>query len=172
MAYEYKTVGGPERGRKSREARTVADRVAAAMQDLIAAQAIDGWEYMRTDLVAVEERRGLFSRRQTLHCAVLVFRRPSPGTAPEATAAEPVMRREAPGAGAAPQPGAEPLVLGSTAGRRIDTPPAPSEGPVELGTSIGRRVDTPDDAPAAQGGRDGQPRTLYLRRSGRHGEER
>ncbi|MEO0624001.1 MAG: hypothetical protein AAFU49_06120 [Pseudomonadota bacterium] len=76
MDFEYKTVGGPERGRKRKGCKTAADRVAAAMEELIQAEAAEGWEYLRTDLVPVEERSGLFARRQTMHCAVLVFRRP------------------------------------------------------------------------------------------------
>lgn len=79
MAYEYKTVGGPERGTRKRGCKTASDRVAAAMQDLIQHEAMEGWEYLRTDLLPVEERQGLFGRRQTMHCSVLVFRRPVPG---------------------------------------------------------------------------------------------
>lgn len=76
MDFEYKTVGGPERGRKRKGCRTASERVAAAMEELIQTEAAQGWEYLRTDLVPVEERAGLFARRQTMHCAVLVFRRP------------------------------------------------------------------------------------------------
>lgn len=115
MRFEYKTVGGPERGRKRRGARTVADRVAAAMQDIIEAETVDGWEYLRTDLIAVEERSGLFARRQTMHCPVLVFRRARPGQAPAQT---PEGGRAEPRLNAAPA--SEPLVLGVAVGRRID----------------------------------------------------
>ncbi len=75
MDFEYKAVGGPERGKRRKGCKTAADRVAAAMQDIIRSEAADGWEYLRTDLVPIEERNGIFARKQVMHCAVLVFRR-------------------------------------------------------------------------------------------------
>lgn len=78
MAYEYKTVGGPERGKRRRDCHTPSQRAAAAMEELIQAEAQEGWEYLRTDLIAVEERPGFLSRRQVMHCSVLVFRRAVP----------------------------------------------------------------------------------------------
>lgn len=73
--YEYKVVGAPERAKRARGARTRTDRVARALQDLINAEAVDGWEYQRTDLLPVEERPGFFSRPRETHRAVLIFRR-------------------------------------------------------------------------------------------------
>lgn len=75
MGYEYKCVGAPERPRKQRGARSRSDRVAVAMQEIITAEAVDGWEYLRTDLVPVEEKSGFFSRAHEVHRAVMVFRR-------------------------------------------------------------------------------------------------
>lgn len=75
MAFEYKVVGAPEKGRRRRGAKTRSDRVAAAFEDILAAEAVDGWEYLRTDLIPVEERTGLFSRAEDVHRAVMVFRR-------------------------------------------------------------------------------------------------
>ena len=169
MAYEYKTVGGPERGRRQPGARRVADRVAAAMQEIIDAETAEGWEYMRTDLVAVEERRGFLSRRQTMHCPVMVFRR----ALPEAAGADGVAqagaapRAPAPAAApAAPQPApaqqAEPLVLGVAVGQRVD-----GEGPAPAARAAGALAPSPAPASAA---RASGGRTLYLRRDGRHTE--
>lgn len=73
--YEYKCVGAPEKARRAKGAKTRTDRVAMAMQDLIQTEAIDGWEYLRTDMVPVEEKAGLFSRPRESRRAVLVFRR-------------------------------------------------------------------------------------------------
>ena len=107
MGYEYKCVGAPERTKRKRGAKTRSDRVAAAMQEIIAAQSTDGWEYQRTDLVPMEEKSGLFSRSHEVHRAVLVFRRPLSGAtavaAPVVTtpAAEPVA---APVAAPVPEP--------------------------------------------------------------------
>ena len=168
MAYQYKTVGGPERGRRERGARRVADRVAAAMQEIIDAETADGWEYMRTDLVAVEEKRGMLARRQTMHCPVLVFRRALPGTEPARPVAAP---GPAQAAGEAPrQAPAAPQAQAPADG--------PGEGPLLLGVAVGQRVAAPATggvpAPAAPGGgaapsrSTGTGRTLYLRRDGRH----
>ena len=94
MTYEYKIVGAPEKGKRKRGARSASDRVAAAFEDILAREAKDGWEYQRTDLLPIVERPGLFSRRQELHRAVMVFRRkiaesvqPAPVTAPVAAPA-------------------------------------------------------------------------------------
>ena len=75
MAYEYKCVAAPERAKRKKGARSRTDRVALAMQEIISAEAVDGWEYQRTDLIPIEERSGLFSRAHEVHRAVLVFRR-------------------------------------------------------------------------------------------------
>jgi hypothetical protein len=76
MSFEYKTVGAPERGKRKRGLRTVSDRVAAAFDDILQAEAVDGWEYLRTDLLPVTDRTGWFGRSREMHRAVMVFRRP------------------------------------------------------------------------------------------------
>jgi len=76
MKYEYKAVGAPEKGKRKRGARSASDRVAAAFEEILAEEAVDGWEYQRTDLLPVNERAGLFSRPHEMHRAVMVFRRP------------------------------------------------------------------------------------------------
>ena len=75
MDYEYKCVGAPERPKRSRGAKTGSDRLAVAMEEIIHDEAVDGWEYMRTDLVPVIEKSSLLGRAQEVHRAVLVFRR-------------------------------------------------------------------------------------------------
>lgn len=77
MAFEYKCVAAPEKAKRKRGAKTRTERVAHAMEELIGREAADGWEYMRTDLVPVEERSGLFGRPTEVHRAILVFRRGS-----------------------------------------------------------------------------------------------
>jgi hypothetical protein len=96
MSFEYKCVGGPERPMRQR-GTSRSERVALAMQEIIGAEAVDGWEYLRTDLVPVEEKAGLFSRRHDVHRAVLVFRR-------ERTAARPERQTLARGLAADPEP--------------------------------------------------------------------
>lgn len=77
MTFEYKCVGAPERPKRLRGIRSRSERVALAMQEIISAEAVDGWEYLRADLVPVEEKAGFFSRTQEVHRAVLIFRRES-----------------------------------------------------------------------------------------------
>lgn len=78
MAYQYKCVAAPERAKRQRGAKTRTERVAAAMQELINAEATDGWEYVRTDLVPIEERSSFLARVHEVHRAVLIFRREDP----------------------------------------------------------------------------------------------
>jgi hypothetical protein len=77
MTFEYKCVGGPERPKRLRGAWSRSDRVALAMQEIIDSEAVDGWEYLRTDLVPVEEKASFLGRTQEVHRAVLIFRRES-----------------------------------------------------------------------------------------------
>lgn len=87
MNYEYKCVGAPEEPRRQRGVRAWSDRVALAMQEVIAAEAVDGWEYLRTDILPVEEKDGFFSRARRVNRAVLIFRREI-GDAPRSRPAE------------------------------------------------------------------------------------
>src|SRR5690625_3233101 len=87
MNYEYKCVGAPEEPRRQRGVRAWSDRVALAMQEAITAEAVDGWEYMRTDILPVEEKDGFFSRVRRIQRAVLIFRREI-GEAPRSRATE------------------------------------------------------------------------------------
>jgi hypothetical protein len=75
MTFEYKTVGAPEKGKRQRGARSQSDRVAAAFDEVLQDEAVDGWEYLRTDLLPVTERSGWFARGHEVHRAVMVFRR-------------------------------------------------------------------------------------------------
>ncbi len=117
MKYEYKAVGAPEKGKRKRGARSASDRVAVAFEEILSEEAVDGWEYLRTDLLPVNERAGMFSRTQEMHRAVMVFRRPleqeqmlrpasPPLTAPAAAHLRPV--RETPPLRTAPPAPAEP----------------------------------------------------------------
>jgi hypothetical protein len=82
MSFEYKCVGAPERVKRQRGVRSRSERVALAMQEIISAEAVDGWEYLRTDLVPVEEKAGFFGRMHEVQRAVLIFRRESGAARP------------------------------------------------------------------------------------------
>jgi len=90
MTFEYKTVGAPEKGQRKRGLRSQSDRVAYAFEKLLKAEATDGWEYLRTDLLPVTERSGWFGRGQEMHRAVMVFRRPLKRAQPGPTLFSPV----------------------------------------------------------------------------------
>ena len=72
--YEYKTVPASKKGEKAKGVKTPEGRIAQAMETTLNAQAKDGWEYIRADLLPMEERAGLTSRT-TNYYTVLVFRR-------------------------------------------------------------------------------------------------
>ncbi len=76
MNFEYKAIGAPEKAGRKRGLRRQSDRVAAAFEDILKAEAVDGWEYQRTDLLPVTESAGWFKRGHEVSRAVMVFRRP------------------------------------------------------------------------------------------------
>jgi hypothetical protein len=75
MTFEYKAIGAPEKAKRKRGLRSQSDRVALAFEEILQAEAVDGWEYLRTDLLPVTERAGWFGRGHEVHRAVMVFRR-------------------------------------------------------------------------------------------------
>ncbi len=77
--WTYKTVPAPTKAPKVRGVGGPEARLAHAMGELIAAEARDGWEYLRADSLPVEEGGGLFSKAKSVWRAVLVFRRPAEG---------------------------------------------------------------------------------------------
>ena len=106
MTIEYKVIPAPTRGQKARGVKGPAARFANAMEQVINAQAKEGWTYLRAETLPSEEREGLMGRT-TVFQNVLVFQR-----APETPAnfAPPVflpLEREA---GDAPALTAEPPV--------------------------------------------------------------
>ncbi len=82
MTFEYKAIGAPEKAKRKRGLRNQSDRVALAFEEILQAEAVDGWEYLRTDLLPVTERAGWFGRGHEVHRAVMVFRRPLDRVAP------------------------------------------------------------------------------------------
>ncbi|WP_321364116.1 DUF4177 domain-containing protein [uncultured Celeribacter sp.] len=72
--YEYLTLPAPRKGEKSKGAKTPEARIAQAMQRLLNEKGREGWEYLRADLVPMEERAGITSKTVNYH-TVLVFRR-------------------------------------------------------------------------------------------------
>jgi len=82
--YDYKTVALPQtvQGKRKRGV-SEADLVAATLGELIHLEAVDGWEYMRSDILAAGSRGGMFSKESKVTSySVLVFRRVQEGVWP------------------------------------------------------------------------------------------
>ncbi len=73
--YEYKVIPAPARGRKGPGVKGAEGRFAHGLETAINELAIEGWEYLRADILPSEERQGLTSS-QTVYRSMLVFRRP------------------------------------------------------------------------------------------------
>jgi hypothetical protein len=81
----YRCVPAPRRAKKGKGHKSAVEALAAAMEAAISAEAAQGWEYLRTDILPMEAKAGLFSATAESHQAMLVFRRPAP---PEASAVD------------------------------------------------------------------------------------
>ncbi|WP_410216932.1 DUF4177 domain-containing protein [Paracoccus sp. (in: a-proteobacteria)] len=80
--FEYSVIAAPNRGEKARDAKTPTDRFALTLTAELNRMAVDGWEYLRADVLPSEERSGLTGRATVYH-NVLVFRRTRPAPDPE-----------------------------------------------------------------------------------------
>jgi hypothetical protein len=104
MILEYKCVAGPTivavRNAKGR------DQAVKAFEDIMNAEAADGWEYVGIDEFHISEPQGMLSRKRVfVPSKILVFKRPKAGSAVvEALKAQAVK----PAAPALPSPAAEP----------------------------------------------------------------
>lgn len=171
MRIEYKTVGAPERSKRKKGAKTRSDRVAAAMEEILLQEAQDGWTYLRTDLIPVEERSGWLGRAREVHRAVMVFQRvredvlpaqPSYRAPAERHLTTPVAHSET------RMPEAPPLPESAPAARfEHDAPTMPTTR-AEPTLSTPQSDPTPmQEAAAAQGG-DVQPAMKITRAMGMH----
>ena len=73
--YEYKVIPAPAKGRKGPGIKGAEGRFAHGLETAINELALEGWEYLRADILPSEERQGLTSS-QTVYRSMLVFRRP------------------------------------------------------------------------------------------------
>lgn len=73
--YEYKVIPAPAKGRKGPGVKGPEGRFAHGLETTINELALEGWEYLRADILPSEERQGLTSS-QTVYRSMLVFRRP------------------------------------------------------------------------------------------------
>lgn len=99
--HEYKVVPAPSRAARTKGVRGTADRFALTLAGALNEQAAEGWEFLRTETLMVEERKGLFGRRSVSQ-TVMVFRRTLRGAAAAAQVPPLVLATPAPAAGTAP----------------------------------------------------------------------
>ena len=74
QCYEFKVIPAPRKGEKARGIKTVEDRFALTLTNVMNELGRDGWDYVRADALPVDERVG-FTGTRTIFQNVLVFRR-------------------------------------------------------------------------------------------------
>lgn len=72
--YDYRAIPAPTKGQKIEGVKAPETRFAQTIEGLLNAQAAEGWEYMRSDVLPSDERAGLTST-QTIYRTLLIFRR-------------------------------------------------------------------------------------------------
>ena len=75
QTYEYRVVPAPKRSKRKKGVKGAAGRFAAVLMETMNEQAAEGWEYLRSDSLPVEEKPGLLKSRVETYQTVLVFRR-------------------------------------------------------------------------------------------------
>lgn len=75
QTYEYKVVPAPNRPKRVKGVKGTAGRFAALLTETMNEQAAEGWEYLRSDSMPVEDKPGLLKSRVETYQTVLVFRR-------------------------------------------------------------------------------------------------
>jgi len=106
--YTYKTVAAPRRLKKVKGVKGQDALLAHSVEDLIAVEAAQGWEYLRADTFPVEEKGGMFSKPVVTERALLVFRKPVAAQQVRPVAARPVQEAPQPVSQPAQQPAAAP----------------------------------------------------------------
>lgn len=81
QTFEYKIVPAPRRGKSGKGIRGNEAKFVNALSMVMNELGAAGWEYIRTDTLPAEERRGLLFRSTVQH-TMLVFRRPRQAKAP------------------------------------------------------------------------------------------
>lgn len=72
--FEYRAIPAPNTGTKAKGVKTREDRFALSMTDALNEMATEGWEYVRAEMLPVEERKGLTGTQKTYQ-NILIFRR-------------------------------------------------------------------------------------------------
>jgi len=72
--FEYRVIPAPRKGNRVKGLKSTEDRFAATLADLMNEAGREGWEYVRSDTLPVDERQGL-TGHSTSWQTMLVFRR-------------------------------------------------------------------------------------------------
>ena len=72
--FEYRAIPAPNTGTKAKGVKSREDRFALSMTDALNDMAQEGWEYVRAEMLPVEERKGLTGTQKTYQ-NILIFRR-------------------------------------------------------------------------------------------------
>ncbi len=127
-AFEYKICPAPTKGKKAPGVKTAEARFAHTVETFVNAQAVEGWEYVRSDILPSEERQGLTST-QTVYRTLMVFRRPveaAPNAAEVVIAEAQTVAETAPeGSTSKPSQEAEATTLPRAEGQDTEKPDAP-----------------------------------------------
>ncbi len=75
QSYEYKAVAAPTRARRFKGVKGTANQFAMVISELMNDMASDGWEYLRSDSLPVDEKAGLLKGRVENYHTLLIFRR-------------------------------------------------------------------------------------------------
>lgn len=73
--FEYKAIAAPTRARRFKGVKGTADRFAMVISETMNDMAADGWEYLRSDSLPVQEKTGLLKGRIETYQTLLIFRR-------------------------------------------------------------------------------------------------
>jgi hypothetical protein len=90
--YEYKVVPAPARAAKVRGLKTTGERFSHALTEVLNDLGAEGWEYLRSETLPCEERKGWFGGTRTSTQIVLIFGRLLP--AARSATAQPALRAE------------------------------------------------------------------------------
>ena len=86
--FDYKVIPAPKRGTKAKGVKTPEARFSLALQELMNAESVDGWEFMRTETLPSEEKSG-FRSSTVVYRSVLVFRKAIPAVTPQEVVSAP-----------------------------------------------------------------------------------
>jgi len=148
--FEYKTVALPQTVQsKRRRGVSEADLVAETLGELIHVEAAEGWEYMRSDILAAGSGGGMFSKESKVtYYSVLIFRRVQEGVWPMEQAE---MARGRPDS-APPSTPPRPPASSAPATERSPRPAEPAPAPEPQPQPVAKPLIGDPTSPLAQGG--------------------